>query len=93
MSPRPVTVRLLDPRIHEFLPTERQQVDKLKHLRDTVLDMNVLSDTIEFMYRTSDVHPQATHLADLLLMDEPIQRKHSMLQKVRALSEVNPMLG
>ncbi len=96
MAPRPVTVRLLDPPIHEFLPTAQQLVDELEqleHLRDTVLGMNVLSDTIEFMYRTSDVHPQVTHLADPRLVDEAIERKRTMLQKVRALFEVNPMLG
>jgi pyruvate,orthophosphate dikinase len=96
MAPRPVTVRLLDPPIHEFLPTEQQlvdELDQLEHLRDTVLGMNVLSDTIEFMYRTADTHPQVTHLADPRLVDEAIERKRTMLQKVRALSEVNPMLG
>ena len=39
MSPYPVTIRLLDPPIHEFLPFEHELVDQLKDLRtlrDTV---------------------------------------------------------
>ncbi|MEN8180619.1 MAG: pyruvate, phosphate dikinase, partial [Pseudomonadota bacterium] len=39
MAPRPVTIRLLDPPIHEFLPSEQQLVsdlEQLHHLRDTV---------------------------------------------------------
>ncbi|HMU68916.1 MAG TPA: pyruvate, phosphate dikinase, partial [Chitinophagales bacterium] len=33
MAPRPVTIRLLDPPIHEFLPTEDVLRDELRHLR------------------------------------------------------------
>jgi pyruvate,orthophosphate dikinase len=96
MSPRPVTFRLLDPPIHEFLPSEHQlehDLQQLEHLRDTTLGMNILSDTIEFMYRDADKHPNVDRLADPRLVDEAIERKQVMLKKVRALSEVNPMLG
>ena len=34
MSPHPVTIRLLDPPIHEFLPTERQLEDDMARLHD-----------------------------------------------------------
>jgi pyruvate,orthophosphate dikinase len=96
MAPRPVTVRLLDPPIHEFLPSENQlveEVDRLRHLRDTVLGMQVLHDAVDFMYRTRDSHPQVQLPADPALVDEAIQKKEAMLKKVRALFEVNPMLG
>jgi pyruvate,orthophosphate dikinase len=33
MAPRPVTVRLLDPPIHEFLPSEQTLIDDIEHLR------------------------------------------------------------
>ena len=33
MAPRPVTIRLLDPPIHEFLPSEQTLVDDIEHLR------------------------------------------------------------
>ncbi len=96
MAPRPVTIRLLDPPIHEFLPSADQlveELDQLKHLRDTLRGMQVLSDAVDFMYRTRDTHPQVQKPADPVLVDEAIQNKETMLKKVRALFEVNPMLG
>jgi pyruvate,orthophosphate dikinase len=96
MAGKPVTVRLLDPPIHEFLPSEHQLEDELiqlEHLRETVLGMNILSDTVEFMYRASGSNPEVSKLADPRLVDEAIEKKEIMLKKVRALSEVNPMLG
>ena len=53
MAPRPVTIRLLDPPIHEFLPSEKQlveELDQLRHLKDTVTGMIILSDAVQFMY-------------------------------------------
>ncbi|MEO5344372.1 MAG: pyruvate, phosphate dikinase, partial [Gammaproteobacteria bacterium SHHR-1] len=96
MAGRPVTIRLLDPPIHEFLPSEHQleeELDQLEHLRETVRGMNILSDAVDFMYRTADTHPQVSKMADPRLVDEAIEKKETMLKKVRALSEVNPMLG
>ncbi len=96
MAPRPVTIRLLDPPIHEFLPSADQlveELDQLKHLRDTLRGMQVLSDAVDFMYRTRDTHPHVALPADPVLVDEAITKKEAMLKKVRALFEVNPMLG
>lgn len=96
MAPRPVTIRLLDPPIHEFLPTADQlveELDQLRHLRDTLRGLQVLSDAVDFMYRTRDTHPQVHKPADPALVDEAIQKKEAMLKKVRTLFEVNPMLG
>ena len=96
MAPRPVTIRLLDPPIHEFLPTADQLVDELEQLhtlRDTVRGLQVLHDAVDFIYRTRDTHPQVQLSADPALVDEAILKKETMLKKVRALFEVNPMLG
>jgi len=96
MAPRPVTIRLLDPPIHEFLPSADQlveELDQLKHLRDTLRGMQVLSEAVDFMYRTREVHPRVALPADPVLLDEAITKKETMLKKVRALFEVNPMLG
>jgi pyruvate,orthophosphate dikinase len=96
MAPRPVTIRLLDPPIHEFLPSEQQlveEIDRLRHLRDTVQGMNILSDAVEFIYRGGADHPSVARLADPRLVEEAIDKKETMLRKVRALHEVNPMLG
>ncbi|MBI5331345.1 MAG: pyruvate, phosphate dikinase [Betaproteobacteria bacterium] len=98
MSPHPVTVRLLDPPIHEFLPTADQLVDEieeLKHLRDTARGIQVLADTVDFMARGRGAPPvvPVQRGIDPMLVDQVIQKKEAMLKKVRALFEVNPMLG
>jgi len=95
MSPRPVTIRLLDPPIHEFLPSEQQlveELDQLRHLKDTVIGMTILSDALKFMYSGQE-QPSIRGVIDPLLVDEVIDKKGTMLKKVRTLYEVNPMLG
>jgi len=99
MSPRPVTVRLLDPPLHEFLPTEMQLMDELtnlRQLRDTVRGMGTLINTIRFSQADSK---EATSLSSPFeqvgeeKVTEVIAHKEQMLRKVRELYEVNPMLG
>ena len=95
MAPRPVTIRLLDPPIHEFLPSEQQlvaELEELRHLHDTVRGLHILKDAADFIYGRG-AHPAVDTLADPGLVDEAIQKKETMLKKVRALHEVNPMLG
>jgi len=96
MAPRPVTIRLLDPPIHEFLPSENQLVEELgllRHLRNTVKGMTILSDAVQFMYSDKEQRPGVARLTDPMLVEEAIDKKDTMLKKVRALYEVNPMLG
>jgi len=98
MSPNPVTVRLLDPPIHEFLPSENQLLDdliQLRHLRDTMRGSEVLSSTLSLLSSQHDGQKLAPiqQLADSALVDEAIEKKEAILKKVRALFEVNPMLG
>ncbi|HBV86104.1 MAG TPA: pyruvate, phosphate dikinase [Desulfosporosinus sp.] len=63
MQGYPVTIRLLDPPLHEFLP----------HSEELVIEITKL--------RMSNDNPDA------------LQEKETLLRKVRALSELNPMLG
>jgi pyruvate,orthophosphate dikinase len=96
MAPRPVTIRLLDPPIHEFLPSENQlvdELDQLRHLKETVTGMAVLADAVQFIYSGKEGHPGVECLTDPHLVEEAIEKKNTMLKKVRALYEVNPMLG
>lgn len=96
MAPRPVTIRLLDPPIHEFLPQEQQLVDEidiLRNLRKNLRGFRVLSDTLSFMYQNDPAHPKVMPPADPELLDTIILKKETMLGKVRSLREVNPMLG
>jgi pyruvate,orthophosphate dikinase len=96
MSPLPVTIRLLDPPIHEFLPTEQQlvdELDQLRHLRDYLRGIQVLSETVDLMYRNRELHPTVQIPAEPGLVEEAIHKKETMLKKVRTLHEINPMLG
>ncbi|MBK9160946.1 MAG: pyruvate, phosphate dikinase [Nitrosomonadales bacterium] len=99
MSPNSVTVRLLDPPIHEFLPSEQQllsDLEQLRHLRNSMRGAEILADTISLLYPGGVPEgglPQVHIVADSSLVDEAIEKKEAILRKVRALFEVNPMLG
>lgn len=103
MSPRPVTIRLLDPPIHEFLPTEQQLLDELedlRHLHHTVRGNEVLADTARLLDPESRMASDSAGrrvmdrmFTDTRFVDETITKKEAILKKVRALHEVNPMLG
>ena len=92
MSPDPVTVRLLDPPMHEFLPTEHdleKQISNLRLYRDVVRGRETALASI------SNVPPLPeafTELSDEHITDALI-KKERMLLKVRELQETNPMLG
>ena len=92
MSPRPVTVRLLDPPMHEFLPTERQLLEQLETLR---LYRNVVRGR-QVALATSSTLTELPHPFSELseeFINDALTAKERMLKKVRELQEVNPMLG
>jgi pyruvate,orthophosphate dikinase len=98
MSPYPVTIRLLDPPIHEFLPSERQleaELSHLKQLRSTVEGMGDLMGTMKLLSGQAQPTDLPTPFAEggRELVDAAIAKKELMLLKVRELFEVNPMLG
>ncbi|MCW9012867.1 MAG: pyruvate, phosphate dikinase [Gammaproteobacteria bacterium] len=96
MCPKPVTIRLLDPPIHEFLPSEQQlmeELDQLHQLKDTVAGMNVLTDAVEQLYHDGGEQKRVRYLADSHMVEEVIQKKQTILKMVRSLYETNPMLG
>jgi pyruvate,orthophosphate dikinase len=99
MAPRPVTIRLLDPPIHEFLPSERQletELDRLKQLRNTVEGVGDLMGALQLLpavTTTSITPPLPFNDSGIELIDAAIAKKELMLLKVRELYEVNPMLG
>lgn len=96
MAPFPVTIRLLDPPIHEFLPTEQQlneEIELLRTLRKNLSALRVLSDSVKFLYQDRPDYQQVKIPADPELLDEVILKKETMLKKVRSLHEINPMLG
>lgn len=105
MKGLPVTVRLLDPPMHEFLPTAAQlelEIAHLHHLRDSIKALEELPETLKLL--NPKLHQQYAdglsrmsvglkEFKDSHLEDDVIARKEAILKKVRALSEVNPMLG
>ncbi len=99
MSPMPVTIRLLDPPIHEFLPSEQQlqqELENLKHMQQSVQGMEVLKHTVNLLEDTDDIDKKLgffNQSVDAHLIEEAIDKKRSMLKKVRLLHETNPMLG
>mgnify|MGYP006271887517 CR=1 FL=1 len=96
MAPNPVTIRLLDPPIHEFLPSERQlqsDIAYLQKLREMAEGMSILDTTLSFMTEPGTPAAPAGVSLDPRQIDAALLKKQRMLQKVRALSEVNPMLG
>jgi pyruvate,orthophosphate dikinase len=99
MSPRPVTIRLLDPPIHEFLPSEQQllnDLEQLHHLRNSVRGMSVLASSMMLLHDPDTAKQEADsmrHLVEEELVEQTIEKKETMLRKVRMLTETNPMLG
>jgi pyruvate,orthophosphate dikinase len=105
MQGLPVTVRLLDPPMHEFLPTAAQlelEIAHLHQLRDTIKALDDLPDTLKLLnprlyQQYADGLNKLTGalqiFKDTHLEENVISRKEKILRKVRALAEVNPMLG
>ncbi len=100
MAGKPVTIRLLDPPIHEFLPSERQLERELAHLnqlRSTVEGMEDLMGAMQMLRGKEQAASLAASMPmsgeGIELIDEAIAKKRLMLDKVRELFEVNPMLG
>lgn len=99
MAPRPVIVRLLDPPIHEFLPTEevlRDELQHLYHLKDTVSGVVNLFGSLRLLkadVNMANQSPSPFNLTGVELVGKAIEKKELMLKKVRELHEVNPMLG
>ena len=92
MSPDPVTVRLLDPPMHEFLPTEHdlmEQIENLRLYRDVVRGRQT---ALAALPAPPDLPEAFSELSEEFVNDA-LTKKERMLKKVRELQEVNPMLG
>jgi pyruvate,orthophosphate dikinase len=105
MEGLPVTIRLLDPPLHEFLPSIESLILKLSSLervRDHIAagqtDPETLASLVEPSLRES--LPPLERLGEelpggkgKLVIDQLIEEEEAILQKVREITEVNPMLG
>jgi pyruvate,orthophosphate dikinase len=100
LAPRPVTVRLLDPPMHEFLPTERELIDQIDHLQRLRVTVRGVTDLIGSMRilpnlagkMPNDMPPPFNEMGEEMV-NSALAKKEQMLRKVRELYEVNPMLG
>lgn len=99
MSPRPVTVRLLDPPIHEFLPNEDvvvAELTHLNHLKTTIDGVNNLYSSLRLIAAEQELkekYPSPFTMGGADLVRQAITKKERMLKKIKELHEVNPMLG
>ena len=107
MNGLPVTVRLLDPPLHEFLPSARDLEGEIMHLT-YVRDRNIAKNVDEISEALKLVNPslhkqfyegldklrsRLGEIKDSHAIEELIQGKEKLLKKVNNLREVNPMLG
>jgi pyruvate,orthophosphate dikinase len=107
MEGLPVTIRLLDPPIHEFLPTASQlefEIANLRNLERARHSMAALPETLKLLEQEQELYKE--HLNALVEVqsaleryhtsrhgDQLLARKEALLKKVHVLAEVNPMLG
>jgi pyruvate,orthophosphate dikinase len=92
VAPNPVTIRLLDPPMHEFLPSESQLLDEIEALKEYRLVVKGRTAALTAMNalghaQGGDTSVNEDHVNSI------IAKKELMLRKVRDLHEVNPMLG
>jgi pyruvate,orthophosphate dikinase len=92
MSPDPVTVRLLDPPMHEFLPTEQDLTEDIRTLTVYLDVVRGRTSALSTMPGASDLPEPFSGLTEEHVIDA-LSRKERMLRKVRELHEINPMLG
>jgi pyruvate,orthophosphate dikinase len=101
----PVTVRLLDPPMHEFLPTASQlefEIGQLRNLQRTARSVAELPDTLklldpelprEYVESLGKLQRSLAQYREAKRGDAALLRREAMLKKVHLLTEVNPMLG
>jgi pyruvate, orthophosphate dikinase len=104
MNGLPVTIRLLDPPLHEFLPTIEELINDVSRLREFSQIMHALEQlpgTVamldpELYKQMPSVESMIREFADFRakgLDKKMLKQKEQVLRRVRVLHEYNPMLG
>ncbi|RLG35903.1 pyruvate, phosphate dikinase [Methanosarcinales archaeon] len=104
MRDLPVTIRLLDPPLHEFLPRTEDIERELQMLLELKAVLNKLEAApnltkvldyrlFEYLPQIQEIICDVIKLEDKELLDMLISSKEHALEKIAAFSEVNPMLG
>jgi pyruvate,orthophosphate dikinase len=95
----PVTIRLLDPPLHEFLPSEEtieKQIETLQKCQEALGNVCRLPQVLRDIDPSlQSVLAEDDHMLSNLaeLQSSELKKKMDTLQKIRTLREVNPMLG
>jgi pyruvate,orthophosphate dikinase len=104
MEGLPVTIRLLDPPLHEFLPSPEELASELRNIKQ-VEALFTSVDTIAAALKYLDpslresIRPIEHMMADIDEIKEKklgkklIRKQEETLRKVKEMMEVNPMLG
>ncbi len=104
MTGMSVTIRLLDPPLHEFLPSAEElaeELRKLKEVETAFSTMENISDAMKFLdpsFRESlglldHVVTDIVEIKEKRLDKKLIRKEQETLRKVKEMMEVNPMLG
>ena len=107
MQGLPVTIRLLDPPLHEFLPsasTLENEITNLRHVLNRNMARNVedLSEALKlidpslhksFLEGLNRLHENLSEIKSSHRVEDLLRSKESLLKKVNTLREINPMLG
>ena len=104
MTGMPVTIRLLDPPLHEFLPSAEELSDelrKLEEVEEAFSTMENISDAMKFLDPSSreslglldHVVTDIVEIKEKKLDKKLIRKQQDTLRKVKEMMEVNPMLG
>jgi len=104
MKGLPVTVRLLDPPLHEFLPSAEELASELRNLKElesAFASMENISGAMRYLDPSSrdslklleNVAADITEIKEKRLDKKLIRKEQDTLRKVKEMMEVNPMLG
>ena len=104
MDGLPCTVRLLDPPLHEFLPTMEEilfEINQLKAFNQAVGAVEELPNTMKMLGSSVEESlpvvesavKELTALRENRLNEKLWTQREELYKKVKNLSEVNPMLG
>lgn len=105
MAGLPVTIRLLDPPLHEFLPSEKELMEEIRILErlETAIKyfgempsiLPLLNKELRDFYSQSltSAIEELIRVNGLDLGQNLLRKRKKTLKKVQMLAEVNPMLG
>jgi pyruvate,orthophosphate dikinase len=104
MNGLPVTIRLLDPPLHEFLPSIEElisEINRLKEFRQIMYALEQIPGTVVML--DPEMYKQLPSIESLTrefgeyrakgLDQKLLKDKERILRRVRVLHEYNPMLG